>query len=122
MGGNTLKRKSILLLTALMLVMSMFLAACGSKEKSSESTDGKKSASSGPKDGGTLVYGVDTAPEGIFNFNFYGNASDSNVLQFIDDDLLTYDSGKVILAKAKDFIDKLEQNSGITKLSNSSRK
>jgi bis(5'-nucleosidyl)-tetraphosphatase len=37
-------------------------------------------------------------------------------------DLLTYDSGKVILAKAKDFIDKLEQNSGITKLSNSSRK
>ncbi|NYV67753.1 oligopeptide ABC transporter substrate-binding protein [Bacillus sp. Gen3] len=86
-----MKRKSILLLTALMLVMSMFLAACGSKEKSSESTDGKKSASSGPKDGGTLVYGVDTAPEGIFNFNFYGNASDSNVLQFIDDDLLTYD-------------------------------
>lgn len=91
MGGNTLKRKSILLLTALMLVMSMFLAACGSKEKSSESTDGKKSASSGPQDGGTLVYGVDTAPEGIFNFNFYGNKSDSEVLQFIDDDLLTYD-------------------------------
>ncbi|QQZ08221.1 oligopeptide ABC transporter substrate-binding protein [Heyndrickxia vini] len=85
-----MKRKSILLLTALMLVMSMFLAACGGKEKANETTKGK-SSSGEPQDGGTLVYGVDTAPEGIFNFNFYGNASDANVLQFIDDSLIDYD-------------------------------
>ncbi|MGE8205215.1 oligopeptide ABC transporter substrate-binding protein [Heyndrickxia sp. NPDC080065] len=85
-----MKRKSILLLASLMLVMSMFLAACGSKEKSSGSDKGK-STGSGPQDGGTLVYAVDTAPEGKFNFNFYGNASDSNILQFVDDDLITYD-------------------------------
>ena len=91
MGGNTLKRKSILLLTALMLVMSMFLAACGGKEKTSESTDGKKSASSGPKDGGTMIYALDSAPKGLYNINFYQDTVDAQVLDFIQDGLITYD-------------------------------
>ncbi|MCM3238027.1 ABC transporter substrate-binding protein [Heyndrickxia oleronia] len=92
-----MKRKSILLLAALMLVMSMFLAACGGKEKTGTETKPKEEKTktddngSEAKDGGTLIYAVETAPEGIFNVNFYGNASDAEVLDFIDDGLITYD-------------------------------
>lgn len=78
-----------------MLVMSMFLAACGGKEKAGtkEKDNNEKSGENAgqPKDGGTIVFAVDTAPEGIFNPNFYGNASDAEVLQFTDDNLITYD-------------------------------
>ncbi|GIN84007.1 oligopeptide ABC transporter substrate-binding protein [Heyndrickxia sporothermodurans] len=91
-----MKRKSILLLTALMLVLSVFLAACGGKEKTN-TNEGKKGNgnqgenASGPKDGGTMVFALDSSPKGLFNINFYKDAVDSQVIDFFDENLIKYD-------------------------------
>lgn len=86
-----MKKKSLLWLTALVLVMSMFLAACGGKKTEGEpgKSGGNKQGSA--KDGGTVILAAGAKPEGIFNVNFYGNASDSEVLDLMDDGLLTTD-------------------------------
>src|SRR5699024_4114500 len=66
--------------------------ACGQgdDEKSTDSNESNQT-SSDDKTGGTLVYALDTAPDGIFNVNFYGNATDAEVIEFFDDGLIKYD-------------------------------
>jgi peptide/nickel transport system substrate-binding protein len=68
------------MLAAIMLVLSAFLAACSGEEKAGTKNN-EKEGSSGetagkPQDGGTLVYALDSAPEGKFNYSFYGTATD----------------------------------------------
>ncbi|MBL5868064.1 hypothetical protein [Heyndrickxia sporothermodurans] len=91
-----MRRKSILLLTALMLMLSIFLAACGGKDKANTNEKGKDTDKQGenasaPKDGGTLVYALDSAPKGLFNINFEKDTVDHEVVDFFDDDLIKYD-------------------------------
>jgi peptide/nickel transport system substrate-binding protein len=91
-GGNKMKKKSLLVLTGLMLILSMFLAACSSNKTSDTSKNGKDGTTADkPKDGGTLVYALDSAPEGKFNWSFYGTATDAEVLDFFDENLIKYD-------------------------------
>ncbi len=82
------------MLVALILVLSAFLAACSGGEKTgSKEENGEKSSESAgqPQDGGTLVYALDSAPEGKFNYSFYGNATDAYVINFFDENLIDYD-------------------------------
>ncbi|MGG4468073.1 oligopeptide ABC transporter substrate-binding protein [Paenibacillus alvei] len=82
--------KKWLTLTALMLILSAFLAACSGNGEKTSTSDGSSSTGE-PQDGGTLVYSLDSAPEGLFNWSFYGNATDAEVLDFFDESLISYD-------------------------------
>jgi peptide/nickel transport system substrate-binding protein len=87
-----MKKKSILLLAAFMLVLSAFLAACSGKDKANSKNENNKNGETAekPQDGGTLVYALDSAPEGKFNWAFYGNQTDAEVLDFFDENLIKY--------------------------------
>ncbi|MDE5050994.1 ABC transporter substrate-binding protein [Niallia taxi] len=82
-------KKNWIVLTALMLILSAFLAACSSDGEKTTTNEG--SASDEPQDGGTLVYSLDSAPEGLFNWSFYANATDAEVISFFDESLIDYD-------------------------------
>ncbi|WP_043933055.1 oligopeptide ABC transporter substrate-binding protein [Bacillus sp. EB01] len=89
-------KKNWLWLSALVLVLSMFLAACSGGEKANndkkpQGGDGKDTEESKPKDGGTLNYSLDSAPEGKFNINFYGTQTDAYVIDFFDENLIDFD-------------------------------
>jgi len=91
-----MKKRSMLMLAALMLVLSAFLAACSGGEKAGTKENGKEGTKTGetaekPQDGGTLVYALDSAPEGKFNYSFYGTAADSEVIDFFDENLIKFD-------------------------------
>jgi peptide/nickel transport system substrate-binding protein len=92
-----MKKRSMLWLAALMLVLSAFLAACsGGGEKTgtkNEENEGKSGETADkPQDGGTLVYALDSSPEGKFNYSFYGTATDAYVIDFFDENLIDYDA------------------------------
>ncbi|GHH98480.1 oligopeptide ABC transporter substrate-binding protein [Neobacillus kokaensis] len=91
-----MKKKSMLMLAVLMLVLSAFLAACSGSDKAGtkkeDDNKGKSGETAGePQDGGTLVYALDSAPEGKFNYAFYGTATDAEVIDFFDENLIDYD-------------------------------
>ncbi|SEJ61217.1 peptide/nickel transport system substrate-binding protein [Bhargavaea ginsengi] len=96
-----MKRKSMLWLFAMILVLSAFLAACGgggsddaSETDSGDSKDGEKATeeqSGEPQQGGTLTYGLDAVPEGLYNWAFYGIATDAEIIDFFDEGLIDYD-------------------------------
>ncbi|KZE38355.1 peptide ABC transporter substrate-binding protein [Bhargavaea cecembensis] len=96
-----MKRKSMLWLFAMILVLSAFLAACGgggsddaSDSDSGDSKDGEKATeeqSGEPQQGGTLTYGLDATPEGLYNWAFYGIATDAEIIEFFDEGLIEYD-------------------------------
>ncbi|MBD1383045.1 oligopeptide ABC transporter substrate-binding protein [Metabacillus arenae] len=81
-------KKTSLWAIALLLVMSMFLAACsGGQTTSNEGEGGEKEGTSGEtgeaKEGGIVTFAVDTAPEGIFEGAFSGSAVDGNIQEFM---------------------------------------
>lgn len=83
-------KKSFLKLTVLMLVLSLALAACGGGDKkTSKSSDGGNK--SGSQDGGTLTYAMEAEFKGILDVNFYDSQSDSEILTFNTDPLITFD-------------------------------
>ncbi|MCM3767527.1 oligopeptide ABC transporter substrate-binding protein [Neobacillus niacini] len=91
-----MKKRSMLWLAALMLVLSVFLAACsGGGEKAGtkkEENNGKSGETAGkPQDGGTLVYALDSQPKGLFNWTFYEDTVDFEVLDLFDENLIDYD-------------------------------
>lgn len=94
-----MKKKSLVWLFAMMLVLSAFLAACSGNDAGDKKEDEgeKKDDSSdvvedtGPVKGGTLVYGIDAEPEGIFNSAFYKIQTDFQILEFFDEPLFSYD-------------------------------
>ncbi|WP_341961608.1 ABC transporter substrate-binding protein [Planococcus maritimus] len=85
-----MKKKSLLWLFALVLVLSAFLAACGGDDGSSESGSEGGSSDGEPQEGGTLVYGLDAPPEGLFSSAFYGIATDFEVIELFDEALISY--------------------------------
>ncbi|MCZ2259088.1 oligopeptide ABC transporter substrate-binding protein [Sporosarcina sp. G11-34] len=94
-----MKKKSLFLLFAMMLVLSAFLAACNSddgdtKPKSDDKDTGKKEdvvKDEGPQKGGTLVYGIDAEPEGKYSSAFYQISTDKEVIDFFDEALINFD-------------------------------
>ncbi|MEW9501605.1 oligopeptide ABC transporter substrate-binding protein [Jeotgalibacillus marinus] len=96
-----MKKKSLLFMLTMQLILSSFLAACVSDSaypSTEETPEGKinttfdKEASAGePVAGGILTYGMEAAPEGLFNWAFYGNVTDGQVLDLFDEGLITYD-------------------------------
>ncbi|CRK83471.1 oligopeptide ABC transporter substrate-binding protein [Neobacillus massiliamazoniensis] len=88
-----MKKKSVLLLTSLMLILSMFLAACSSNKANTSKNENKNGQTSDkPKDGGTLVYSIDSSPKGLFNYTFYEDAVDNEVINFFDENLIKFDA------------------------------
>ncbi|KIL45679.1 oligopeptide ABC transporter substrate-binding protein [Jeotgalibacillus soli] len=91
-----MKKKSLLLMLSMLLVLSAFLAACSS-DSGSDTNDGdadgdQAEAPAGePAEGGTITYGIEAVPEGLFNWAFYGIATDKEVLDLFDESLITYD-------------------------------
>ncbi|MHA6259069.1 oligopeptide ABC transporter substrate-binding protein [Sporosarcina sp. CAU 1771] len=97
-----MKKKPLFLLLAMMLVLSVFLAACGNDKKEEDKkedtpkedvTTDDEAKEEGPVKGGTLVYGIDAEPGGIFSSAFYNIQTDAQVLDFFDEALITYDEG-----------------------------
>lgn len=96
------KKKPFYWVAAMLLIMSLFLAACNSGEEEAGAADGddKEAAETegsdggeeaAPQEGGTLVYALDAAPEGLFHWNWYGIQTDAEVLDLFDDNLIEYD-------------------------------
>jgi len=96
-----MKKKSLFWLFSMLLVLSVFLAACNNddekakeedkpKEEDTEATD-SEATDGEPQKGGTLVYGIDTEPEGVFSSAFYSIQTDAQILEFIDEPLFKYD-------------------------------
>ncbi|WP_042356484.1 oligopeptide ABC transporter substrate-binding protein [Bacillus rubiinfantis] len=91
-----MKKRSMLLLAALMLILSAFLAACSGGEKTGTKNEEGNNGQSGetadkPQDGGTLVYALDSQPKGLFNWTFYEDTVDHEVLDLFDENLIDYD-------------------------------
>lgn len=96
------KNKSLLWLFALILVLSAFLAACGGDDSGSSTddpadtdteetdTDTEDATEGEPQTGGTLVYGIDAPPEGLFSSAFYGIATDAEVIDLFDEGLISF--------------------------------
>jgi peptide/nickel transport system substrate-binding protein len=89
-------KKSYAWLLAMMLVVSAFLAACsGNSDKASNSDDNDDDKApveeTGPVDGGTLTYALDSEFKGILNWNFYDMDGDDDIISFFDDGLIGYD-------------------------------
>lgn len=101
-------------LVAMMLVLALFLAACGgddseeqseeegteedsseeeSTEEESEETEeeSEEAAGDGPVQGGTLVYAIDSEPSGPLDINFYGSATEAEINQFVQEGFIEYD-------------------------------
>ncbi|WP_231747004.1 oligopeptide ABC transporter substrate-binding protein [Lentibacillus sp. JNUCC-1] len=96
-------KKKLLVLLVLMFSLTLMLAACSDSDDTGGNSGGNDGGSdnggndnggeeaSGPQEGGTMVYALDTEPDGIYNINFYGTATDAEVIDFFDDGLITYD-------------------------------
>jgi peptide/nickel transport system substrate-binding protein len=88
-------KKPLLWLSMLVLVLSAFLAACsggGSSEPSNTEKEKENAADeTGPQDGGTLTYALDTEFKGLLNWNFYDMDGDDDIIMLFDDPLIDYD-------------------------------
>lgn len=107
-------KKSLYWLLAMLLGLSLVVAACGGDEASdtdetdnttdnteqndstdtndtSNDSDENQSDSNEPKKGGTMVFGVDSEPEGLFNWAFYGIVTDADIISLFDEGLIEYD-------------------------------
>ncbi|MCM3090116.1 MULTISPECIES: oligopeptide ABC transporter substrate-binding protein [unclassified Cytobacillus] len=84
-------KKSAFWLLSLLLVMSVFLAACsGGGEKASTDKENKDDgkASGEVKEGGTVTFGYTQPFKGVLSYAYYEGEDDANALQFIHEGLL----------------------------------
>jgi len=107
-------KKSIVLLLALAMVLSVFLAGCqpkeaptGTQEPSSEGEPAVEPAATipGSERGNVLTIG-DTSPEGIFNPNTYSAVYDHYIIELVFDKLLNIEENTELTtegALAKDY-------------------
>ncbi|GGD16306.1 oligopeptide ABC transporter substrate-binding protein [Pontibacillus salipaludis] len=113
-------KRSFYWLMSLMLMLTLFLAACNSDangdsgdgedtdtEDTTEDTgsegDSGEEASGEPQEGGTLNYAIDGEPEGILNVHYYGTATDFEIIQFAVDPLFEYDENLAIQPNVADW-------------------
>ncbi|WP_282171853.1 oligopeptide ABC transporter substrate-binding protein [Cytobacillus firmus] len=84
-------KKSAFWLLSLLLVMSVFLAACsGGGEKANTEKEPKDDgkASGEVKEGGTVTFGYTQPFKGVLSFAYYEGEDDANALQFMHEGLL----------------------------------
>lgn len=112
-------KKSWLWLASMLLVLALFLAACGgdkkeedkkeddqTEQKEDEKDNDKEDETQGdeePTKGGTLVYSINTAPSGPLDVNFYGSSTEAEVWQFVQENLITFDENFVPQPKLIDW-------------------
>ncbi|WP_029268699.1 oligopeptide ABC transporter substrate-binding protein [Virgibacillus alimentarius] len=88
-------KKRYWFLLALSSVLVIVFAACSNStsnnegEENKNDADTKETAEGEIKEDGTLTYAVDQAPEGLFIDGFAGSAIDSEIMDFIHEDLVT---------------------------------
>ena len=88
-------KKSALWVFMLMLLMTLVLAACSGgstttdNEGEKEKEEPKTEVSTGPKEGGSVTFGTDVAPEGVYDPAFSGSIVDSYVQGFTMDSIYT---------------------------------
>ena len=74
-------KKSLLSVISLLLVMSLFLAACGGNDsKSGEEKESAQKATE-PQQGGKVTYALGSEFQGLLEWAFYEEATDSEILQ-----------------------------------------
>ncbi|MBS7529829.1 hypothetical protein IC619_004865 [Hazenella sp. IB182353] len=83
-----MKKKLSFLSISFILVLSVFLSACGNKQDAGSGNG----ATGEPQDGGKVTLAMFSAPQGIFNPVFYEDQYDAYVLEYTFDDLFGYDS------------------------------
>ncbi|PTM58105.1 peptide-binding protein [Desmospora activa] len=93
-----MKKKSLLLALSLVMVLSVFLAACGGGDKSADGGD-----VGDPVKGGSVTLSMFSAPTGVFNPVYYEDQYDFNVISKAFDALWAYNDDleleKPLLAK-----------------------
>ncbi len=82
-----MKRKSLLLTLSFVLVLTMFIAACGKTDDAAKGGDGDGK----PVSGGTVTLAMFSAPKGLFEYAFYEDQYDAYVLGYTTSSLWTYD-------------------------------
>lgn len=113
-----MNKKSLLLLTILLLVFAIFLGACNKEETNAdpvnegtqnetnnkEEPDKKEEADPNtPQDGGTMVFALDSEFKGLLDYNFYDSSVDGDILDFISENLLKYDENLKIQPNIADW-------------------
>ncbi|PWW19120.1 peptide/nickel transport system substrate-binding protein [Cytobacillus oceanisediminis] len=84
-------KKSAFWLLSVLLVMSVFLAACSGGEKANtekEPADDGEKASGEIKEGGTVTFGYTQPFKGVLSYAYYEGEDDVNALQFMHEALL----------------------------------
>ncbi len=95
-------KKSWLWLASMLLVLALFLAACGDSDEEEQEQDDTEDTEqqddteetegdSGPAQGGTFTYAIASGPTGPLDVNFYGSSSEAEVNQFVQESLIDYD-------------------------------
>ncbi|MBE4909364.1 oligopeptide ABC transporter substrate-binding protein [Bacillus luteolus] len=91
-------KKSTLWALVLVLVMSMFLAACSGgndttkpTEPKEEEKDNATTDSNEPKEGGIVTFATDAAPEGVYDPAYAGSAVDSDIQGFMTESIYGVD-------------------------------
>jgi peptide/nickel transport system substrate-binding protein len=83
-------KKSAFWLLSLLLVMSVFLAACsggGEKVSTEKEPKGNEKASGEAKEGGTVTFGFTQPFKGVLSYAYYEGEDDANALQFMSDSI-----------------------------------
>jgi peptide/nickel transport system substrate-binding protein len=90
-------KKTYALLYALTLIISAFIVACSGSESSIKASSDDKdndqvpATETGPVDGGTLLYTLNSEFKGVLNWNFYDMDGDDDIIGFFDENLIGFD-------------------------------
>lgn len=83
-------KKKAFWLASIMLVLSMFLAACSGGEKTTTTKkDPVKSEEKKPVEGGRVTFGYTQPFKGVLSYAFYEGEDDANILQFMHEGLFS---------------------------------
>lgn len=80
-------KKSAFWLVSVMLIMSLFLAACSKETANEEPAEGDKPAGEA-KEGGTVTFGYTQPFKGVLSYAYYEGEDDVNALQFMHEALI----------------------------------
>lgn len=80
-------KKSAFWLVSVMLIMSLFLAACSKETANEEPAEGDKPAGE-VKEGGTVTFGYTQPFKGVLSYAYYEGEDDVNALQFMHEALI----------------------------------
>lgn len=82
-------KKSALWLVSLVMIMSLFLAACsGDKKSSTEPKDNAGKETGEVKSGGKVTFGYSQPFKGVLSYAYYEGEDDANALQFMHEGLI----------------------------------